>query len=637
MATISTLAVNLVANTSQFEAGMNRGRHNLLVFNKGVLNVSNSMQFLSRSLLQAAGITGLTYMMKQTAEQIDRTAKLSDQLGIATEELTAFRYAAALSGSSIEGADKGLEVFVRNLGKLRQGQNEGLKALGIGANQIEGKSTYQLIGLIADRMKELKSATDRNAVAFQLFGRQGQELTNMLKEGSSGLAKMRTEADRLGVLFNRMDAARVEEALDSVARLQWAVRGLAQTLVIEYSPAITAIATNLTNMDTATVKNITNAAKWAAEIGAVLWLTPKIIRAITGIVNAYKTLAQAEAVVGLLSGVHTAKTLAALALSVGAVIAIEKGFDKLTERADLLGTSFNDISSNVSAFNAEIIESDRRLEHYKKLIDDIKNKLETVGMSDFGKQWRELEQAGLPLKDEWNAFNMLVTLRQKQSEQDALDKKLENQKSLMEELAELSRQTQFRKETVGMPDWLLGPLELAAKIESAGFSPEKLLKLKSELADIIYTLKQLEANKAFDKKSQEMSEFAANLHEMVKTPLEKFKEVEKELQKYADAIQSINKKFRTGEHLTEFERMVARLVGTGQLSTALINRALTQYKKDILGTSSDKATSSFGTFSAYALDRIGGGRNVQAQILAELKKISRNTRDTADKEISQFN
>jgi hypothetical protein len=71
MATISTLAVNLVARTGVFTKNMRRSRKSLYHFQKEAFNAQRRLRNMFRAALALAGIGGLGYLVKNTMKSID--------------------------------------------------------------------------------------------------------------------------------------------------------------------------------------------------------------------------------------------------------------------------------------------------------------------------------------------------------------------------------------------------------------------------------------------------------------------------------------------------------------------------------------------------------------------------------------
>ena len=116
MATVSTLTVALRANTKAFEKGMSRSRRKLSFVQRQAQATGAAMMTMAKAFLVVAGIRGLGQLVRSSFDTIDATAKMSDRLGIATEDLAAFGQAAKITGMDAAGMNKALETFVRRIG-----------------------------------------------------------------------------------------------------------------------------------------------------------------------------------------------------------------------------------------------------------------------------------------------------------------------------------------------------------------------------------------------------------------------------------------------------------------------------------------------------------------------------------------
>jgi hypothetical protein len=99
---------------------------------------------------------------------------------------------------------------------------------------------------VADQINRLGTQAEKAAAANYLFGRSGQSLLNLFSQGSEGIAAFQREAEKLGLTYSRLDAAKIEAANDAMTRLKGAGRGLITQTTIELAPAIEAVATALT-------------------------------------------------------------------------------------------------------------------------------------------------------------------------------------------------------------------------------------------------------------------------------------------------------------------------------------------------------------------------------------------------------
>src|SRR5690606_20240331 len=107
-------------------------------------------------------------------------------------------------------------------------QRDAIEALGLSADALARMKPDEAMAAIADRLKEIKNPAERAAVASDIFGRAGMKLQNVLMGGSEAFKAAREETERLGISFNRVDAAKVEQANDAMMRAKEVVRGVGQ-------------------------------------------------------------------------------------------------------------------------------------------------------------------------------------------------------------------------------------------------------------------------------------------------------------------------------------------------------------------------------------------------------------------------
>jgi len=294
MATISTLAVSLIARTAVFEKKMKRSRRSVKGFKGSLQNIGRTLKRFAGGLLAVAGAGAMLLVIKRTMKAIDVTAKLSRRLGIATEELIALQHAASIMGVEQTALNKSIDIFIRRLGEMKTGAGEatrGLELLGIDYENLINKSPLESIKLIAEEIRRLPNQAEKAAAAYFLFGRAGAQLVNLFETGAKGIEEFQREAEKLGITFNQLDAAKVEQANDAFTRIKAIVTGITQSLVIQLAPVLEAIA--LQFIDTGVQANIAGSigvnafermAKAAKAVAAPFKLVYNALKAITGIV-----------------------------------------------------------------------------------------------------------------------------------------------------------------------------------------------------------------------------------------------------------------------------------------------------------------------------------------------------------------
>lgn len=246
MATAQNLVVNILGNASQLSRSAKQAQASVQQLE---MRVTASVGSIVRQFAGLAGITGLSYLAQQSYRSIDATAKLADELGLATQTLQGYSHAAGLTGTNNETVTKGLQRLSRRLGEARAGYGQGVKGLellGLTARDVGG-TLDQSFEAVAEQISKIKDPAQQAAAAYALFGRQGQQMLGFLKQGKAGIREMSAEAERLGITFTRVEAAKIEQANDAFLRLRQAALGAAQTIAIELAPILTQVAGTVTD------------------------------------------------------------------------------------------------------------------------------------------------------------------------------------------------------------------------------------------------------------------------------------------------------------------------------------------------------------------------------------------------------
>lgn len=233
----------------------------------------------AQGLAAVAVFQQLATSVKAAADRMGDLADAADSIGITTTALQELRYAAQMSGIQQDTLQQALVVLSKNLGDAAGGGSaakDSLQALGLSASDLASVPLPNALEMIANKIAAVENPMQRATLAADLFGKSGVKMINMLSEGSDGLARMREEAQSLGVVIDEdiirqaADAGDKLDAMSSVisANLTVALINLAPIL-IETAQAIaglTAAANDFLfgqmNADNA----FASAAKYAVEL-----------------------------------------------------------------------------------------------------------------------------------------------------------------------------------------------------------------------------------------------------------------------------------------------------------------------------------------------------------------------------------
>lgn len=167
---------------------------------------------------------GFAAFVKTGIDAADSLGKLSQQLGVSTESLSALNFAASLSGASAEELSQAMTKLAKAATDTAAGTGEALgafKALGVSVKDAAGnlRGTEDLLLELADRFAKIEDGTGKTAIAMRLFGESGARLIPFLNNGRAGLQGLREEAEQLGIVIGGETARKAEAFNDNMQRL----------------------------------------------------------------------------------------------------------------------------------------------------------------------------------------------------------------------------------------------------------------------------------------------------------------------------------------------------------------------------------------------------------------------------------
>lgn len=246
--TIGSLVIRLTATTGLLQKGLNKGARVLKGFGSAVAGAVKKILTLGVSIVALAGAAGILLLVRSGLKLVDSLAKTADQLSITTEELAGFRLAAQIGGASTEVLDKSLAKMLKTIGDAEVGLSTATQAfsdLGLSSENLAKLPTADAFKLIADRIAGVEDPSKKTRIAMDIFGRSGVKLINTLNAGSGSLEAFTEEAKLLGLGIDRVDAAKVEAAVDALTRVRAVIQGIATRLAIQFAPVIIALGERL--------------------------------------------------------------------------------------------------------------------------------------------------------------------------------------------------------------------------------------------------------------------------------------------------------------------------------------------------------------------------------------------------------
>ena len=184
-----------------------------------------------------------------TAEYGDEVDKMSQKLGMSAESYQEWDYVLGQSGVDIESMTTGMKTLTNQIDDAKNGSEkaqERFKKLGISLEDLSSMSREDIFAAVVTGMQGMEDSTERAALANDLFGKSGQNLTPLFNETAESTQALKDAAHDLGMVMSD-EAVKASAAYnDSVDTLNRSFTGFKNNLMGEVLPGMTAVVDGIT-------------------------------------------------------------------------------------------------------------------------------------------------------------------------------------------------------------------------------------------------------------------------------------------------------------------------------------------------------------------------------------------------------
>ena len=258
----------------KIDRGSDRASRGLRSLGDRASTLRSRLRLLSGVLAGVAGaaaVGGLAALVKRSIDAADSMVKTADKLGVGTAALQELRFAANLAGIEQTTLDMALQRFTRRAAEAAKGTGEAkdaLKQMGIALKDQHGnmRRSEDLLGDVAEALKNTKDPAERLRLAFKLFDSEGVAMVNMLVAGGDALEATRQRARDLGIVLDEELLRNAEKTKDQLAVLGMVISANVNKAVLEHADAIGDLAERFTESLPTLISWVETFGKWIGLI-----------------------------------------------------------------------------------------------------------------------------------------------------------------------------------------------------------------------------------------------------------------------------------------------------------------------------------------------------------------------------------
>lgn len=196
----------------------------------------------------AATAIGLAYkaasalhdLTKEAAAEADALLTRSAQTGLDTSLLQGLEYASRFL--DFEGIDQSLVKLTASMDKARDGaekQAEAFQTLGVSVTDADGqlRDNWETFKDVIDALGDVQNATERDALANDIFGKSYSELKPLIDAGSDSLQGYIDKAVESGYVMDHDQIEKLGEVDDAVQESEAHWEALKNKIAVEWAPA----------------------------------------------------------------------------------------------------------------------------------------------------------------------------------------------------------------------------------------------------------------------------------------------------------------------------------------------------------------------------------------------------------------
>lgn len=176
---------------------------------------------LTRAFIGLVGSGGiLTMGIAKVTDFADHIDKMSQKIGMSTDEYQKWNYIMSINGGNIDSLGMGFKTLTTQIVSANKGNKEAVanfKRLGIRLKDTKGnlRSTEDVFTDVVSGLQNMTNSTEKAYIGQKLFGRSFLEMKPLLNQNADAMAKLVKQFEKYGMKLSKKEIQNAVEFKDT--------------------------------------------------------------------------------------------------------------------------------------------------------------------------------------------------------------------------------------------------------------------------------------------------------------------------------------------------------------------------------------------------------------------------------------
>lgn len=251
------LFASLSLDSSQYEDGLDSAEKTTQSFGGKLKSGLQTAGKVAAGAVTAvsAGAVAMTSAFVNGASELasygDNIDKMSQKLGLSTDAYQEWDYILGQAGTSIDNMSVGLKTLTNKIDEAKNGSEDaqGMFAkLGISMDDLSDMSREDVFAAVVSGFQGMADSTERAALANDLFGKSGQDLTPLFNASIEDTEKLRKASRNLGFVLSKDTVKASADYADALDTMKRTMGGVKNGILNDMLPAVTSLMEGFTGL-----------------------------------------------------------------------------------------------------------------------------------------------------------------------------------------------------------------------------------------------------------------------------------------------------------------------------------------------------------------------------------------------------